>query len=298
MAEILAQTSPILKSAIINDLALNNQVTAPAPKSVSSSQHVLDTDHTKGGSVDDKPALSVNKPENKTPYIAIIDNICKPELYRNSTTILKEIKRCKPELKVTFAYQLVGGGIALHLPTKNDYQAVTNGWPTDAFQSPNINVHPPARNQSCSEAYIKSVPINITNTHIKQLITDQFQTEVSVYRLRNRYNLNPIQVVRIQGDSSIIGSIIESGIKTEHSVYQVNPKRVCKVVRCFNCQKYGHTANTCKNQPVCVRCSCLHSDINCVLPPKCANCGSQHPADSAQCNTYKTIRTKLINRHL
>ena len=46
--------------------------------------------------------------------ILIIDNIANPKVFIDSQEILKEVKKFS-EIPIDFAYQLVKGGIALHI---------------------------------------------------------------------------------------------------------------------------------------------------------------------------------------
>lgn len=64
--------------------------------------------------------------------------------------------------------------------------------------------------------------------------------------------------------------------------------------RCFNCQALGHVAKYCKNTLKCKKCSEPHSTKDCVggTPPKCANCGGEHPADYANCK----VRLAALNK--
>ena len=66
-------------------------------------------------------------------------------------------------------------------------------------------------------------------------------------------------------------------------------------IRCYNCQKLGHTSKTCQNDIKCVVCGEGHNSKGCVNTPKCINCfdlglDSNHRADSANCAAYKNFR--------
>ncbi|KAK4885164.1 hypothetical protein RN001_001435 [Aquatica leii] len=58
-------------------------------------------------------------------------------------------------------------------------------------------------------------------------------------------------------------------------------------MRCFRCQKFGHTAQRCENMQVCVCGKELHEGRPCENPLECVNCKGQHLAISRQCPTYK-----------
>lgn len=54
------------------------------------------------------------------------------------------------------------------------------------------------------------------------------------------------------------------------------------------CQKFGHTQVNCTGTPRCLKCAEGHTTAECKRsrdePPKCANCGSDHPANTPICS--------------
>lgn len=58
-------------------------------------------------------------------------------------------------------------------------------------------------------------------------------------------------------------------------------------VRCFKCQRYGHTVSRCEASPVCICGKPLHVGILCERPITCLNCNGMHSAASKQCPKYK-----------
>ena len=58
-------------------------------------------------------------------------------------------------------------------------------------------------------------------------------------------------------------------------------------LRCFKCQKYGHTEARCRQQVACFRCGGEHAGEGCKEPPKCVNCSGSHPSSSKQCGMFK-----------
>lgn len=65
--------------------------------------------------------------------------------------------------------------------------------------------------------------------------------------------------------------------------YIPNPRR------CFNCQRYGHGAKHCKQQPgICGKCSePQHGNNNCTAPVCCPNCKNQHHAWDRRCPVFQ-----------
>ena len=68
-------------------------------------------------------------------------------------------------------------------------------------------------------------------------------------------------------------------------------------LRCFQCQKFGHHENNCKNTLICGHCAGLgnHHEGSCNKPAKCANCGDPHPSNSNKCPVWQKEKevTKL-----
>ena len=58
-------------------------------------------------------------------------------------------------------------------------------------------------------------------------------------------------------------------------------------LRCFKCQRYGHTEARCRQQVACFRCGGEHAGEGCKEPPKCVNCSEGHPSSSKQCGMFK-----------
>ena len=73
-------------------------------------------------------------------------------------------------------------------------------------------------------------------------------------------------------------------------------------LRCFNCQRFGHSSDRCRNEKVCFRCGSQDcSEEVCKEEPKCVNCDESHPSSSKQCNVWlkeKEIQKLKVEKHL
>jgi len=72
----------------------------------------------------------------------------------------------------------------------------------------------------------------------------------------------------------------------------VEPYKAPEILQCFQCQRIGHTRQTCHNNPRCVKCTEGHLAADCPkktreAPAKCANCGGDHPANYRGCKTIQ-----------
>ncbi|GFT91753.1 uncharacterized protein TNCV_3438051, partial [Trichonephila clavipes] len=73
-------------------------------------------------------------------------------------------------------------------------------------------------------------------------------------------------------------------------------------LRCFKCQRFGHSQTVCRGQLTCSRCASVgHASSDCTLEQKCVNCSQPHSADSKLCpkwNIEKEIQTIKTNRNI
>lgn len=58
-------------------------------------------------------------------------------------------------------------------------------------------------------------------------------------------------------------------------------------MRCYRCQKFGHTATRCNNEAICSCGKPSHGDNPYPETPECANCKGKHLAKSKDCPHYK-----------
>ncbi|KAG7196346.1 hypothetical protein KM043_018792 [Ampulex compressa] len=79
---------------------------------------------------------------------------------------------------------------------------------------------------------------------------------------------------------------LPDSIKAGFHIINVRPY-IPNPMRCFKCQRYGHTAVNCSNDQICACGSPPHDDTECALPMICVNCGNQHSARSKNCPTFK-----------
>ncbi|GFW77651.1 uncharacterized protein TNCV_133421 [Trichonephila clavipes] len=60
-------------------------------------------------------------------------------------------------------------------------------------------------------------------------------------------------------------------------------------LRCFKCQRFGHSQTSCRDQLTCSRCaSAGYVSTDCILEPKFINCSQAHSADSKFCPKRRT----------
>ncbi|GFW95698.1 uncharacterized protein TNCV_19291 [Trichonephila clavipes] len=58
-------------------------------------------------------------------------------------------------------------------------------------------------------------------------------------------------------------------------------------LRCFQCQRFGHSKTVCRGQPTCSRCAEVgHDSCDCKAKERCVNCKGDHSSFSRSCPTW------------
>ena len=65
-------------------------------------------------------------------------------------------------------------------------------------------------------------------------------------------------------------------------------------LRCFNCNKFGHTSQRCKTTAKCQWCGKVKHEEQCDGPQICSNCNGLHAASAKECPVWK--KEKEIQR--
>ena len=86
------------------------------------------------------------------------------------------------------------------------------------------------------------------------------------------------------------GKVLPSSIKIYGMFFKVR-QFVPSPIQCYNCQRYGHTAGSCKTKKRCLLCSGDHNKEECAAETfSCANCKEQHVANSKDCKFMKQAK--------
>ncbi|GBN76899.1 hypothetical protein AVEN_11238-1 [Araneus ventricosus] len=72
-------------------------------------------------------------------------------------------------------------------------------------------------------------------------------------------------------------------------------------LRCFNCQRFGHSKLPCRGTLTCARCAEVgHDSTDCTAQEKCINCKGNHTSFSRDCSVWKQekeiITTKITKQ--
>ena len=97
------------------------------------------------------------------------------------------------------------------------------------------------------------------------------------------------------------GTDLPSRVVLYHTVYRVKPY-IPRPIACNNCQRFGHVAEHCRQDPRCPHCAGPHGHDECqAAERKCANCGSAHSARFRGCQKYAErlkVTTAMVRQGL
>ncbi|KAG7189884.1 hypothetical protein KM043_018851 [Ampulex compressa] len=137
--------------------------------------------------------------------------------------------------------------------------------------------------------------LNCTIEEIREELSPQGVIDARRISIKQNGELIPTSSIILTFNSPSIPEKIKAGIHVINvRLYIPNP------VRCYNCQKYGHTAHNCREQQICICGQPPHSGSSCSTPLICVNCGDNHSARSRSCPAFQREmeiqRIKTINK--
>ncbi|XP_023225513.1 uncharacterized protein LOC111626388 [Centruroides sculpturatus] len=126
-------------------------------------------------------------------------------------------------------------------------------------------------------------------------LSDQGVTAVRRISIRRDGKLIPTKHLILTFGKPTLPSFVTAGyLRCPVRPYIPNP------LRCFKCQRFGHSQTSCRGKSLCAQCGVEgHQSTECTTTPCCVNCKDAHPAYSRKCPTWqkeKEIqRVKTVN---
>lgn len=176
----------------------------------------------------------------------------------------------------------------------DDYRNITRFLETEEIEFHTYNLD----KSSVIKIVIKNLPVSTKVDAIKQELLDKGFDVSTVAQMRNKHQENiPMFMATLNKDE-----------KTKN-IYSLSTLCYCKVkiepfkkreslTQCHRCQRFGHTSQTCKARPKCVKCAGEHLTAECQkkenTPANCINCGGKHPANYKGCEYYKDSFQKAL----
>ncbi|XP_023211351.1 uncharacterized protein LOC111614200 [Centruroides sculpturatus] len=121
-------------------------------------------------------------------------------------------------------------------------------------------------------------------------LADQGVTAVRRISIRRDGKLIATKHLILTFNKSTLPSFITAGyLRCPVRPYVPNP------LRCFKCQRFGHSQTSCRGKSVCAQCGSEdHVSTECKSTPCCVNCRDTHPSYSRKCPAWQ--REKEVQR--
>ncbi|GFU10899.1 uncharacterized protein TNCV_960641 [Trichonephila clavipes] len=136
---------------------------------------------------------------------------------------------------------------------------------------------------SCRGVISEPDLLSISESEILEGFSDQGVIQVRRITIKKNTTVFPTQHLILTFNSPHLPTSIKAGyLHCKIRPYVPNP------LRCFKCQRFGHSQTACRGQLTCSRCASVgHASTDCSLEPKCFNCSESHQSDSKLCSKWK-----------
>ncbi|GBL99402.1 hypothetical protein AVEN_107112-1, partial [Araneus ventricosus] len=161
------------------------------------------------------------------------------------------------------------------------------------FSNIQITVSPHASLNSSKGVITCGELLHVTTEEILKKLQGQGVSHVRRISIRRDGQLLNTKHLILTFDSAKLPEHIKAGyMRLSVRAYIPNP------LRCFKCQRFGHSKTSCRGTLTCARCAEVgHDSSQCTAAEKCVNCKDAHTSFSRNCSTWKLekeiITTKI-----
>ena len=226
--------------------------------------------------------------------IIIVDCISNPTQFTRSDNILREVQSFAPLIQVKYAYSLAKGGVAIHLNNTEDKLTLLNSFTAEAFGGAKIS-DLAERNYTLS---LRNVPTYVDLETVRLALKEKSIEAKKLLRQQHKLTGRPQPVIKVVSTDTDANKLANHTFITvgRHTCDVV--RNNARVLRCYNCQQFGHIARTCTNPRRCINCSDLCcSNGYCRKAAKCVNCEGPHRASERSCPIYQQRHAILAGQH-
>ncbi|GFX25599.1 uncharacterized protein TNCV_3124351 [Trichonephila clavipes] len=166
-----------------------------------------------------------------------------------------------------------------------------------SFLNSPVTVFPHKSLNSCRGVISEPDLLGTSDSEILEGFSGQGVTQVRRITIKKDSTIIPTKHLILTFTSPTLPQTIKAGyLNCKIRPYIPNP------LRCFKCQRFGHSQTACRGQLTCSRCASVgHASSDCTLEQKCVNCSQPHSADSKLCPKWKIekeIQTIKTNRNI
>ena len=204
--------------------------------------------------------------------------------YRNWSVFSKDI----PKKKVVVTSNTARRNIHMEFSTSQDADEVFSKWNWD-YRGPKNNIRKASSRSEQKSAVIKGVPNDIGEVHLREILQNK---NPWIYAKRFvkadgkiLQNVKLTFQTKLQYNNAILEGFFDSLYYQSYEFVQ----RCIRIIRCFNCQKFGHFSGNWNSKTACEHCSEDNKIENCAskeTESKCLICKGTHVAYSLDCQNH------------
>ena len=216
--------------------------------------------------------------------IVIVDDIPEVSDFRNSRDIVREIGRVSDQ-KIEFAYPLVKGGVAIHTSSVVERDKLL-GLLKESSAFGGGKISGLADQRECT-FFVKGVDTRVQESEIIEKFAKEEVEVLGISRISNSVSGRPTRTVKVVVAAVNKDRVSGLDLRIGQSKCRIEERRRGPVVRCYECQQFGHISRHCVADKCCVVCAGSHkSNFDCTQPRHCRNCGEGHAASDRVCAVY------------
>ena len=154
------------------------------------------------------------------------------------------------------------------------------------------------------KVFLKDIDTKVNTDAVAKKHADKSINVLEITRLINYSTRRPTRTIKLVTDKDSVEKILKLNIRISNRLVKVEKNRNINVVRCYNCQAFGHISINChSNQSRCVVCGDNHNQVpQCNREAKCANCKGNHSAADLNCPVYRkhadTAEQHSVDKHV
>lgn len=214
-----------------------------------------------------------------------------PPLMLNNPADLSKVKSfCAASGVKIVKCRASGSRLSVTVATPGEYRRITNH-----LKEAKISFHHYCLQEDIPlKVVVRGWPVALEPEVAAQSLRDQGFHPIKVTRMNRLATKEPMPLLFVEVP------------QTETNIYEVKtidclmvkiekPHKKSGIQQCHRCQQWNHSQSNCFAPARCVKCAGNHLTSDCERsktskrPPKCANCGGEHPANSRTCPKFPQI---------
>ena len=255
------------------------------------------------------PPVTPVRPKSsyRNTILVIISGI--DQKFQHWRQIMGELRQYHPSLKVSSIKELPKGDFLIIGDSIQDVIILQNETKMKAALGQKVKITLPKAFQTSKaqnkSLVVKGVPTDITETEFKEFLGLNKINYAKAEWLKSKKDGRVLPIFQLDiNDPDEAEALISQNLACNVTgiVYKVEEFRApISVLRCYNCQCFGHSAKSCRSKQKCLICGGNHSHKGCPgresRKPTCANCNGSHVASYKGCSEYKkqAFRQHVVN---